>query len=143
MLLMKAAKFFQNGIRLLKAGMRHRLISADTGQNKPTESLGNLDAAGARIDTSRFVKFVLAPIVATMTSQTVGNSHEYAAHATIGVPNQRAGIMIRLIALIARRKQARTTGDGVRIRVPEIAPISAASSAADTTLIPGIAIKRT
>jgi hypothetical protein len=79
MLVMKDAKFHQNGIRSPKAWMPHGLITGQTGIGQPTEPFGGLDSNSPLMNSTRPVDFCFAAIIRAVTYQIVSDPHQCAS----------------------------------------------------------------
>ena len=100
MLVMKAPQFLQNRIWLLETWMPHRFVSCNTGEGQAAESLGDFYPAGSFINAPRLIHVRLATVVIAVAGQIVCDPHQHAPQPTIGLADDGATIMVRLIALM-------------------------------------------
>ena len=87
------------------------LIAGNASQDRATESLGDFDATGSLIDASGLVHFCSATVISAMAGQIIGDPHQHAPQPTIGLADDWSPVIVRLVALMTGREQARTTGD--------------------------------
>src|SRR4030095_15481097 len=110
MMLMKASEFFENRIRLLEARMPHGFVASNTGKGQPTKSLGDFHSDGSFIPSALFIDVRPSPIVVAVAGQIICDPHQHASQPAICVPDDRAPIVVGLIALMPGRIKTDTAG---------------------------------
>ena len=102
--------------------MPHGFIAGDTGEGQPAKSLGDFCSDGSFINASAIVEIRLGPIVVAVAGQVIGDPHQYASQPAIGVPDDRAPIVVGLIALMPGRIKTATAGYRIGIGVSRDRP---------------------
>ena len=98
--------------------MPHRFVACDTSESQPAKSLGDLYSGGSFINASAIVEIRLGPIVVAVARQVICDPHQHASQPAIGVPDDRAPIVVGLIALMSGRIEAATEGYRIGVGVP-------------------------
>ena len=75
------------------------LVARQTGERQARETLGDLHADGALIDTAGLIGAGLAPVVGTVIRQAVGNPHQGRPDPPIRLPDDRSPVTVGLITL--------------------------------------------
>ena len=75
---MKLSQLLQDGVRLLKGWMFHRLVTGNAGKGDARELFGRFYSAHSHVHSASSIDLGMASIIRAVAGQIVGDSHQRA-----------------------------------------------------------------